>query len=161
MQGPILQRASGFLNRRWIESVFVEKLYIPFHHWVEEREREELGSWERVLWNGWIRGKVQWGSALAAGRLDLAIKQGGTGPTEYVVPQSNWEIYCGSDKRKERGCSWAYSGHGVSWALIALTNSECDHIEMAQIYLAILTFLHIKQITVPLIQKLFFYLPYS
>lgn len=32
MQGPILQRASGFLNRRWIESVFVGKLYIPFHH---------------------------------------------------------------------------------------------------------------------------------
>lgn len=68
-----------------------------------EREREELGSWERVLWNGWIRGKVQWGSALAAGGLNQAIKQRGIGSTESMIPWSNWDTCGGSDRRKNRG----------------------------------------------------------
>ncbi len=62
--------------------------------------------------------KVQWGSALAAGRLDLAIKQPGRGSTECVIPQSNWNS--GSDKRKNRGHSRAYGGHGVPQGISGL-----------------------------------------
>lgn len=51
---------------------------------------------------------MQWGSALAARLLDLAIKQRGIGSPECVIPHSNWDIYSGSDKRKNGGRSWAY-----------------------------------------------------
>lgn len=54
MHELILQLASGFLNR-WTESVFVEKLYIPFHHSAERGK--EPGSWRRTLWDGWMRVK--------------------------------------------------------------------------------------------------------
>jgi len=47
MQGLILQQASGFLNRRRIESVFVEKLYIPFHHSAYERGERNLAAERR------------------------------------------------------------------------------------------------------------------
>lgn len=94
MRGPILQRASGFLNRPWIESAFVEKLYIPFHHWVEAKARGRgRGTWQ--LREGPLEWMNEGGGKCSGVQLLPAVwpatKQRGIGSTKCVISGgSNW-----------------------------------------------------------------------